>query len=79
MELSFQVQLDGDQGDTILRLPPGCPALGCKAGDYILDAMAVRVLSSREGVTGITEEALLLILQVTDDAIGLRPPQATGG
>lgn len=46
---------------TILRLPPGCSALWCKAGDYILDAMAVRVVW-REGPPGITQEALLLIL-----------------
>lgn len=79
MELSLQVQLDGDHRDTILRLPPGCPALWCKAGNYILDAMAVWIVSSREGVSGVTQEALLLILQVTNDAVGLGATQATGG
>lgn len=78
MELSLQVQLDGDHGDTILRLPPGRPPLWRKAGDYILDAMAMRVVS-REGAPGVTQETLLFILQVTDNAVGLGAMQATGG
>lgn len=79
MEFRFQVQLDADSRNTILRLPPGCPALRCKAGDDILDSMAIGVVSSREGASGITQETLLLILQVTDNTVGLRALQATRG
>lgn len=79
MEFSFQVQLDGDHWNTVLRLPPGRAALRCETGDHILDPMAVRVVSSGEGAPGVTQEALLLVLQVTDNTVGLRAMQATGG
>lgn len=49
-------------GLTVLRLPPGRPALRRKAGDDILDAVAVRVVSGGEGAPGVAQEALLLIL-----------------
>lgn len=49
-------------GLTVLRLPPGCPALWCKAGDHVLDSMATWVVSGREGAPRVTQETLLLIL-----------------
>lgn len=79
MKLSFQVQLDGDHRNTVLRLPPGRPALWRKASDYILDPVTIWVVSSREGTSGVTQEALLFILQVTDNTVGLRAMQATRG
>lgn len=79
MKLSFQVQLDGDHWNPVLRLPPGCPALWRKAGDYILDPMTIWVVSSREGTSGVTQETLLFVLQVTDNTVGLRAMQATRG
>lgn len=78
MKFSLQVQLNADFRDSVLRLPPGFLAILSKRGNDIFNAVTDGVGQPVKRPSGVTDKALLLILKMTHNTIGLRSLEPTG-